>query len=147
MKLLPDLLEAKHWFYPLNKPKRDYQFNIVKHALFENALVALPTGLGKTFIAGVVMLNCVSNSKISVYWHKLIVSFTVYRWFPEGKVVFVAPTKPLVAQQIEACHKTCGIPGRDAVELTGQNPRLLRSRAVSSIESSGNTPVLILALP
>lgn len=60
MKLEADLLEAKHWIYPLNKPKRDYQFNIVKHSLFENTLVALPTGLGKTFIAGVVMLNCTS---------------------------------------------------------------------------------------
>jgi ERCC4-related helicase len=58
MKLKADLLEAKHWIYPLNQPKRDYQFNIVKHCLFDNTLVALPTGLGKTFIAGSVMLNC-----------------------------------------------------------------------------------------
>lgn len=58
MKLKVDMLEAKHWIYPLNRPKRDYQFNIVKHSLFDNTLVALPTGLGKTFIAGVVMLNC-----------------------------------------------------------------------------------------
>lgn len=58
MRLEPDLLEARHWFYPLNQPKRDYQFNIVRHSLFENTLVALPTGLGKTFISGVVMLNC-----------------------------------------------------------------------------------------
>jgi len=58
MKPKVDMLEAKHWIYPLNQPKRDYQFNIVKHCLFENTLVALPTGLGKTFIAGVVMLNC-----------------------------------------------------------------------------------------
>jgi ATP-dependent DNA helicase MPH1 len=61
MQLKPDLLEAKHWIYPLNRPKRDYQFNIVRHCLFENTLVALPTGLGKTFIAGVVMLNCESR--------------------------------------------------------------------------------------
>ncbi|EIW86508.1 P-loop containing nucleoside triphosphate hydrolase protein [Coniophora puteana RWD-64-598 SS2] len=109
MKLHVDMLEAKHWIYPLNKPRRDYQYNIVRHCLFDNTLVALPTGLGKTFIAGVVMLN-------------------YYRWFPEGKVVFVAPTKPLVAQQIDACHKTCGIPGSDAVELTGNNPRPYRSQ-------------------
>ncbi|KAF8078356.1 hypothetical protein FPV67DRAFT_1465011 [Lyophyllum atratum] len=109
MKLTPDLLEAKHWIYPLNRPKRDYQYNIVKHCLFENTIVALPTGLGKTFIAGVIMLN-------------------YYRWFPEGKVVFVAPTKPLVAQQIEACHQTCGIPGCDAAELTGQIVKTARGR-------------------
>ncbi|KAH9921943.1 P-loop containing nucleoside triphosphate hydrolase protein [Epithele typhae] len=100
MKLHADRLAAKTWIYPLNKPKRDYQYNIVKNCLVENTLVAIPTGLGKTFIAGVVMLN-------------------FYNWFPEGKVVFVAPTKPLVAQQIDACHKTCGIPGNSAAELTG----------------------------
>ncbi|KAL7285681.1 hypothetical protein ACG7TL_000786 [Trametes sanguinea] len=100
MKLTADRLAARTWIYPLNKPKRDYQYNIVKKSLFENTLVALPTGLGKTFIAGVVMLN-------------------YYNWFPEGKVVFVAPTKPLVAQQIDACHQTCGIPGSAAAELTG----------------------------
>ncbi|KAJ7293338.1 hypothetical protein C8J57DRAFT_1268767 [Mycena rebaudengoi] len=110
MKLKPDLLEAKHWIYPLNQPKRDYQYNIVKHCLFENTIVALPTGLGKTFIAGVVMLN-------------------FYRWFPDGKIVFVAPTKPLVAQQIDASHKTCGIPGDHAIELTGANPKPMRARA------------------
>lgn len=58
MKLQPDLLAAKRWIFPLNRPKRDYQFNISRNCLFNNALVALPTGLGKTFIAGVVMLNC-----------------------------------------------------------------------------------------
>ncbi|KAG6832231.1 hypothetical protein H0H92_004196 [Tricholoma furcatifolium] len=109
MKLAADLLEAKHWIYPLNRPKRDYQFNIVKRCLFDNTIVALPTGLGKTFIAGVIMLN-------------------YYRWFPEGKIVFVAPTKPLVAQQIEACHQACGIPGCDAAELTGQIARAARGR-------------------
>lgn len=28
----------------------------------------------------------------------------------QGKVVFVAPTKPLVAQQIHACYRFMGIP-------------------------------------
>ena len=55
-----------------------------------------------------------------------------YRWFPEGKIVFVAPTKPLVAQQIIASHETCGIPGSDAMELTGQVQSATRSRYVSS---------------
>jgi ATP-dependent DNA helicase MPH1 len=58
MKLQPDALELAKWLYPINLPKRDYQFNIVKHCLFDNTFVALPTGLGKTFVAGTVMLNC-----------------------------------------------------------------------------------------
>jgi ATP-dependent DNA helicase MPH1 len=137
MKLSPDLLEAKHWIYPLNKPKRDYQFNIVRHCLFENTLVALPTGLGKTFIAGVVMLNCMLLHRNFINSANLL---TVYRWYPNGKVVFVAPTKPLVAQQIDACHRTCGIPGTYAVELTGQTPRSIRVQAVSSTTNFESLP-------
>ncbi|EJD04033.1 P-loop containing nucleoside triphosphate hydrolase protein [Fomitiporia mediterranea MF3/22] len=110
MKLKPDLLNAKDWVFPLNRPRRDYQFNIAKKCLFQNTLVALPTGLGKTFIAGVVMLN-------------------YYRWFPDGKIVFVAPTKPLVAQQVTACHDVCGIPGSDAALLTGEVQKHKRSYA------------------
>lgn len=129
MKLSADRLAAKTWIYPLNKPKRDYQYNIVKKCLYENTLVALPTGLGKTFIAGVVMLNCTST--VSSY---PVTTDTTpdYNWFPQGKVVFVAPTKPLVAQQIDACHKTCGIPGSAAAELTGNVTKDRRIAAVCS---------------
>ncbi|KAM0049691.1 putative RNA helicase [Helianthus debilis subsp. tardiflorus] len=90
---------AKTWIYPESPPVRDYQLSITEKALFSNTLVALPTGLGKTHIAAVVMYN-------------------YYRWFPEGKIVFAAPSRPLVMQQIEACHKTVEIPQR-AVDLTG----------------------------
>jgi ATP-dependent DNA helicase MPH1 len=37
----------------------------------------------------------------------------------------------LVAQQIEASHQTCGIPGYDAIELTGLIPRTKRAEYVS----------------
>ena len=58
MKLEADLEAARQWIYALNQDRRDYQFDIVEKCLFENTLVALPTGLGKTFVAAVVMLNC-----------------------------------------------------------------------------------------
>ncbi|CAH8254507.1 unnamed protein product [Arabidopsis lyrata] len=94
---------AKTWIYPVNGsvPLRDYQFAITKTALFSNTLVALPTGLGKTLIAAVVMYN-------------------YFRWFPEGKIVFAAPSRPLVMQQIEACHNIVGIPQEWTIDLTGQ---------------------------
>lgn len=61
----------------------------------------------------------------------MLTPFSVYRWFPSGKVIFIAPSKPLVAQQIEACHQICGIPGSDAVELVGEVPSKKRIEAVS----------------
>lgn len=70
-------------------------------------LVALPTGLGKTFIAAVVILN-------------------MFRWYPHGKIIFVAPTRPLVTQQQQACHSICGLPWDTAIELTGSTKRSLR---------------------
>lgn len=95
-----DSSAGKFWIYPTNYSIRDYQFNIVQQALFKNTMVTLPTGLGKTFIAAVVMYN-------------------FYRWYPRGKVVFMAPTKPLVAQQIEACYNIMGIPQDHTAEMTG----------------------------
>ncbi|KAL7118213.1 hypothetical protein ACP275_03G121300 [Erythranthe tilingii] len=96
-----DAEAAKTWIYPVNIPRRDYQFSITRTALFSNTLVVLPTGLGKTLIAAVVMYN-------------------YFRWFPQGKIVFAAPSRPLVMQQIEACHKIVGIPQEYTIDLTGQ---------------------------
>lgn len=95
-----DLETGNVWIYPTNYPIRDYQYQIVEIALYKNTLVTLPTGLGKTFIAAVLMYN-------------------YYRWYPQGKVIFMAPTKPLVAQQIEACYNIMGIPESDTSEMTG----------------------------
>ena len=95
-----DTAAGRRWIYPTNYPVRDYQYNVVQQALFKNTLVVLPTGLGKTFIAAVVMYN-------------------FYCWYPQGKIVFMAPTKPLVAQQIEACYNIMGIPQSDTAEMTG----------------------------
>ena len=50
--------------YPASVPERAYQIDIINTALLQNTLVCLPTGLGKTLIAAVIMHN-----------------FT--RWFPE----------------------------------------------------------------
>ena len=61
-----DSAAGMEWIYPVNLPVRDYQLEIVQTALFHNTMVVLPTGLGKTFIAAVVMYN-------------------YHRWFPRGE--------------------------------------------------------------
>ncbi|PSN63448.1 P-loop containing nucleoside triphosphate hydrolase protein [Corynespora cassiicola Philippines] len=106
-KLDPEAI--KTWVYPTNLGKiRDYQFNIVARGLYHNLLVALPTGLGKTFIAATIMLN----------W---------FRWTTDAQIIFVAPTKPLVAQQIEACFKIAGIPRSQTTMLIGGVKQALRA--------------------
>ena len=97
------------WVYPTNLGNiRDYQFSIVGRGLYHNLLVALPTGLGKTFIAATIMLN----------W---------FRWTEDAQIVFVAPTKPLVSQQVDACFNIAGIPRSETTLLTGSTPPGIRA--------------------
>lgn len=98
-----DLTSSKEWIFPVDDdfPKRDYQLEISEAAIHENTLVSLPTGLGKTLIAAVVMYN-------------------YYRFFPRGKILFLAPTLPLVNQQVQACFNIMGIPEKDTAVLTGK---------------------------
>ncbi|KAI8897710.1 hypothetical protein BC833DRAFT_592599 [Globomyces pollinis-pini] len=103
----------KTWIYPINYSLREYQYKICLAALASNTLVCLPTGLGKTFIAAVVMFN-------------------YFRWFPDGKIIFMAPTKPLVNQQIEACFNITAIPQDVTVELTGTTDAYLRKKEWNS---------------
>ena len=97
--------EAQTYLYPSStkRPVREYQLAIARAALLENTLVSLPTGFGKTLIASVVMHN-------------------FGRWFPDGACAFVAPTKPLVEQQLRAFCETCGVSHLDCRVLTGEIP-------------------------
>ncbi len=65
---------------------RGYQIEIAKKCIDKNCLVVLPTGLGKTLIA-------------------LIVSIERMKKFPGQKVLFLAPTKPLIEQHLNFFKK------------------------------------------
>ena len=60
--------------------KRTYQFSIAMRALDGNTLVVIPTGLGKTAIALIVAASRLYSTG--------------------GKVLMLAPTKPLVEQHL-----------------------------------------------
>lgn len=114
------------WVYPINLgAARDYQFNIVRRGLFHNLLIALPTGLGKTFIAATIMLN----------W---------YRWTQDAQIVFVAPTKPLVAQQVAACFNIAGIPKSATTMLTGNTAPGIRAEEWTNKRVFFMTPQTII---
>lgn len=63
---------------PSSTEQRDYQTNIAAVALNESTLVVLPTGMGKTIVALIVIAETLLKGK--------------------GQVLFLAPTKPLVEQ-------------------------------------------------
>ena len=114
------------WVYPKNLGTiRDYQYSIVARGLYHNMLVALPTGLGKTFIAATIMLN----------W---------FRWTVDAQIVFVAPTKPLVSQQVKACFDIVGIPRSMTTMLTGGISPGLRAEEWQSKRVFFMTPQTII---
>jgi len=76
---------------------RLYQEKIFASAVKENTLVVLPTGLGKTLIALMLAL------------HKL----------EEGKVLMMAPTKPLAEQHYHSFIKDSELEASDCVLVTG----------------------------
>ena len=65
---------------------REYQQKIFESCVSKNCLVILPTGLGKTLIA-------------------LMLTIERMKTFPGEKVVFLAPTKPLVEQHLNYFEK------------------------------------------
>ncbi len=90
--------------HPLIKPDtislRRYQEAVVARAIDANTLVVLPTGLGKTIIAAMISAHQLNE-------------------FPESKILFLAPTRPLAVQH----HKTFeGIINlKDLIVLTGRD--------------------------
>ena len=98
---------------------RLYQKNIAETCESHSTLVVLPTGLGKTLIA--VM--------------------TVKKRVNEGKVLFLAPTKPLVEQHFKTLKSILG--DRKIEMLTGANPPDKRKQTYEWGEIVVATPQII----
>ncbi|WP_342764897.1 DEAD/DEAH box helicase [Methanoregula sp.] len=119
--------------HPLIKPdaieKREYQLSIAMKALDANTMVILPTGLGKTAVSLLVAASRLYNEG--------------------GRVLMLAPTKPLVEQHLRYFEKYLlaknpeGSEGSDAspfVMFTGEAPPDERS-------ADWNRASVILATP
>ncbi|MHA1771339.1 MAG: DEAD/DEAH box helicase [Candidatus Thorarchaeota archaeon] len=81
---------------------RKYQVNIAKTAAQKDTLVILSTGLGKTVIAA------------------LVAAYRIKK-YPDTKILFLAPSRPLVDQQARFMKRVLDIPEEKIVCLTGQD--------------------------
>lgn len=91
------------YIVPERVEKRAYQFSISMRSLDGNTLVVIPTGLGKTAIALIVAASRLFSTG--------------------GKVLMLAPTKPLVEQHLRYFQTLLNLPGGTAeqcVIFTGE---------------------------
>ncbi|MBW2982948.1 DEAD/DEAH box helicase [Candidatus Woesearchaeota archaeon] len=79
---------------------RRYQETILSTAAGNNTLVVLPTGMGKTAIAAMLAAHRLDQND-------------------DAKIVFLAPTKPLVQQHLDTFTELFDLPEEDFSLLTG----------------------------
>ncbi len=120
-------LKMEYVHHPLIREKtverRAYQISIAATALMHNTLVILPTGLGKTVIALLVMASRLHNKG--------------------GRVLMLAPTKPLVEQHAEFLRRTLKIHPSQIVALSGEIPPEKRLRLWKEARVVVSTPQVI----
>lgn len=111
------------WINPDTIESREYQNKIVETAKTGNTLVVLPTGLGKTPIAALVCAHCLGKDA-------------------DRKILFLAPTKPLVEQHkttFEKFFKT----GLEMKVITGNNKPEERLKLYKNADIIFSTPQTI----
>jgi ERCC4-related helicase len=110
---------------PGSLDSREYQMSIAMRALDGNTLVVLPTGLGKTAIALLVAASRLYNEN--------------------GKVLMLAPTKPLVEQHRRFFERHLIIDGKtpDLALFTGESPPAERKKEFSSSVVVFATPQVV----
>ncbi len=105
----------------LNITPREYQKAIFEVAREKNTLVVLPTGIGKTLIA-------------------LMLSIERLKKHPMSKIVFLAPTRPLVEQHFDYFKKHLPELFADLQLFTGQIPAEKRKKIWQTAEVIFSTP-------
>lgn len=87
-----------NWLYPIDYTSSEYLPLIAEKCLYHNSLVILPNKAEKTFITAVTMYN-------------------IYRWYPLGKVIYVAPKRGLIDDQKAACEQYMKFLTTDVVDM------------------------------
>jgi ERCC4-related helicase/ERCC4-type nuclease len=112
--------------HPLIKPEivlsRDYQLTLADRALEKSSLIVLPTGLGKTIIALLVMADRLKGDK---------------------KVLMLSPTKPLVEQHAAFLRRALTIEPERVAVFTGSVPPEKRENIWKSSRIVVSTPQVI----
>ncbi|MBN1134861.1 MAG: DEAD/DEAH box helicase [Methanosarcinaceae archaeon] len=108
---------------PNTVEQRLYQLKLAGTALAASTLVVLPTGLGKTVIALLIMV-----SRLEKFG---------------GKVLVLSPTKPLVEQHSSFFKKTLYIPEDEILTFTGSLPPATRAELWERGKIIVSTPQVI----
>src|SRR3989338_7315157 len=108
----------------LDLKPRDYQLSIFETAKNNNTLVVLPTGLGKTLIA-------------------LLLAIERKKRHPLSKVLFLAPTRPLVEQHFSTFKSQLPELFADLQLFTGSVPAEKRKKIFQTAEIIFSTPQCI----
>ena len=125
---LPGVWEVAdgHIVHPLVRPGEvralPFQLDMARVGLEEDLLVVLPTGLGKTVIAALIAAEVLRRS--------------------EGKVLFLAPTRPLVHQHAEAFGRW--LTPLKSARFTGTVKRPIREGAWETADVVFATPEIVV---
>lgn len=107
--------------YIINIVPREYQLKIFETTKNNNTLVVLPTGLGKTLIA-------------------LLLTIERKNLFPQSKILFLAPTRPLIEQHFHYFKSHLPDLFADLQLFTGSVPANKRKEIWQTAEIIFSTP-------
>ena len=114
--------------HPLLKNKavlrREYQESIFINCVGKNCLIVIPTGLGKTILALMLALHRLSK-------------------YPDSRIIFLAPTRPLVEQHRESFKNLTTIPENSLKAITGTIPPNKRKDLWSEVKIAFMTPQVL----
>lgn len=110
-----------NWLYPIDFTSSEYLPLIAEKCLYHNSLVILPNKYEKSFVTAVTMYN-------------------IYRWYPLGKIIYVAPKRGMIDEQKAACERFMKFLPTDVVDVhnvkVSERPRYWMGKRVVFISST-----------